>query len=221
MNDKSLVDYNLADIPVVYINLDSDTKKNKKMLKLLKDNGFFDYTRISATKAIWDGIGPKWQNPEYSKACVNSFVNALSHIEAPFLLLEDDVLINEKVTSLAISIPKNADVVYLGGSNHGIENIDSNIPRPGGALFNKTKYSHIIVPIGMVTMHSLLIVTEKAKTKITNFLRNNDTIIQDVLCAKLQIANALNFYAYSPPMFFQEGEEYTKDPYPNFLLGES
>jgi hypothetical protein len=204
---------NLLDTPIIYINLDEDFEKNKNMIDLMSNTGFSEYLRISATKAVWSGNTPKWQNREYARACVDSFYRAFTHMDPPFLVLEDDVLLNNTLPGLEFKVPDDADVVYLGGANSGISDLAEDIPKPGGALFLDSEIDNVLIPVGMVTMHAVLVLSKNAQNKISKFIKNNENIIQDVSLAKMQIANALKFYAINPPIFYQKNEEYTKDPY--------
>jgi hypothetical protein len=101
---------NIKNIPIFYINLDSQTKNKNKIEKLLKKHGFTNFERFSAVKHESKNIG-----------CNLSHKKLLEYITKeniyPSLILEDDVAIKNFREN--ISVPIYADCVYVGISSFG------------------------------------------------------------------------------------------------------
>lgn len=207
----------ISSYPAVLINLDKDIEKLDASKKLLFKIGFQSIVRIPGTDAKiteQDMVGSpgKWQHPEYISACAKSFKDALSRIDPPFILFEDDITVSEAFSNL-IQIPERADIVYLGGSDHGIRNFYTDIPAPNSATFYSANMDGIVIPKGMVTAHAVLVRTGKARDTLIKAINKYSKTIHDVAFAKLQFSNAINFYAINPPIFFQDGEDHTINPY--------
>jgi hypothetical protein len=99
----------ITSIPTFYINLDDRKDRRNNMQRLLKIHGFKKVERISGFKAP-NRVG-----------CSTSHVMALEHIIEnniyPALILEDDV--SPFKFNKNISIPDDADAMYLGISKYG------------------------------------------------------------------------------------------------------
>ena len=118
----------LREIPVAYINLDRDTEKKLRIETTLQALGFKYISRV-----------PGVVHPTGNRAgCSMAQHNALHEFEPPFIIVEDDATpLNFKPV---VSIPDDADAVYLGISSWGrmnghsgpfvqYENIDDNLHR--------------------------------------------------------------------------------------------
>ena len=118
----------LRDIPVAYINLDRDSQKKLNIEKTLQTLGFKYISRV-----------PGVVHPTGNRAgCSMAQHNALHEFEPPFIILEDDA--TPLNFNPIITIPDDADAVYLGISSWGrmnghsgpfvqYENIDDNLHR--------------------------------------------------------------------------------------------
>lgn len=140
-------------------------------------------------------------------------------MKAPFVVLEDDVVLDlnwERGNSL--SIPEDADVVYLGGSRFGILSLDSNMDDGVDNKYFDRYDQNLVIPNGMLRSHALLILNENAKYKLIKNLTDNLFTIQDITMAKMQIKKELNFYAIDPPIYYQDGIDDTYSPYPDNLF---
>jgi hypothetical protein len=98
----------LRTFPAYYINLEEETEKNQRTLALLKEMGFKDIHRVSAVKHEAGRI----------IGCARSHYEVLSKLSAPAIVLEDDCALNRDFDG-TISVPENADAVYLGISHWG------------------------------------------------------------------------------------------------------
>lgn len=99
---------NLIDIPIYYINLDSDEHKRKSTETLLKMMGFRNVNRVSAI------FHPKGR----IIGCARSHHEILKNISPPFIILEDDCALNKEFVN-EIEVPNDADCLYLGISHWG------------------------------------------------------------------------------------------------------
>lgn len=89
------------DIPVYYINLDTDTEKNTLTQTLLRELGFTDITRVSGVTS--------------SSKVVNisaSHHSILKIAKAPFAIFEDDCTILNLKTE--VQVPNTCDALHLG-----------------------------------------------------------------------------------------------------------
>ena len=100
------INIDLLEIPVHYINLKKDKEKNDLIIKNLNNLGFKKITRH-------EGI----QHKNSSIGCSRSHHMVLSKVKVPFILFEDDILINNFLSN--VDIPENSEAIYLGTSSWG------------------------------------------------------------------------------------------------------
>jgi hypothetical protein len=98
----------LTEIPIYYVNLDSDTTKKERTETMLKSMGFNYIHRVSATEHEKGRI----------VGCARSHHKILSTCYAPFIILEDDCVANLNFGG-SIDIPDDTDAMYLGISHWG------------------------------------------------------------------------------------------------------
>jgi hypothetical protein len=203
---------NLLKIPVVFINLDKEINKKQLMEKLLLGLGFKNIKRIDAVSADFIDQNTKYHETSYATACSSSFIKALESAHAPFLLLEDDIEINNFQSN--IKIPRDADIVYLGGTRYGINGLKDSVGTDKTMFYQKTKDSNIVIPKGMLGGHAILILNENAREKMISEIKKNINTIQDMTFARMQIKKMCKFYAINPPLFYQyEQENATINPF--------
>ena len=103
---EEITEIDLSSIPTLLINLDNaDDRLSKAGDVLSKASQPFE--RFNAIKHEVGVVG-----------CGLSHLNLLHNLEVPTLVLEDDIEATDHL-SRRIIIPKNADAIYLGVSNHG------------------------------------------------------------------------------------------------------
>lgn len=195
----------LTKIPAIYINLSQDTVKNIRTKTLLKRLGFKKILRSNATLASREDFSlQKWSDPIYATACVRSFIDAFSKSSAPFIVFEDDIVLLD-TSIMSITVPDDADLVYLGGSKYGIDSIEEiSITNSSLKKYKKTDRKGIFIPTGMLTAHAILVVNSNAQEVVLQALEGDPTTIQDITLARLQLSNVLKFYGVYPPLFRQE-----------------
>lgn len=180
---------------------------------MLKKLGFEDITRCCAFEGniIKDSEINKWQQKQYANACVRGFLKALSIKNPPFVIFEDDAQPFKYNLDEDIYIPDDADFIYLGGSSERFEKKVCEITMDHPFLTTENE-NILIVKNNMTNLHAFMVMNEKTKEYLIKELSNNLFLIQDLTVAKMQTETDLKFYAYNPPMFFQEGEN-SKNPY--------
>lgn len=119
----------------------------------------------------------------------------------PFIILEDDVSLYSELPS-CITVPKDADIIYVGISAAGLKNNDW---KPGNRLY-ATDTNHNCVKIyNMLSTHAILICSLEGaniykRCMIQNYATNG--IAWDVPLAKMQ--PTYNIYALKTPLFYQD-----------------
>ena len=102
---------NLLDIPVLYINLDSDKSEKIRIESMLNDLGFKDVRRVPGVKSSHKISG-------VAMAHKRALEEGLK-LGSPFILLENDVIADNFKEE--ITIPNDADAYYLGLSVWGLK----------------------------------------------------------------------------------------------------
>lgn len=108
----------LRDVTVRWVNVDSDTEKNKMMEELCERVGFRNASRFSAVTGIdpHEGVVP---GEEHYRNCAESHFKIYEETDSfPLLILEDDVETESVFTCDLENVPDDADAIYLGTS-HG------------------------------------------------------------------------------------------------------
>lgn len=100
---------NLGDIPVYYITLPGQERREKTLIKELNSAGFRKLHRVEGVRHTTSFLGV-----------------SISHLKAirmgeqggyPFIVVEDDAAINEPIQGL--SLPDDIDIFYLGVAKSG------------------------------------------------------------------------------------------------------
>lgn len=132
--------YNLIDIPIIYINLDDADEKRKATETMLKFLGFRNVKRFSAISHK-DGrmVG-----------CARSHYEILKHNNPPFIILEDDCIINKNFVN-QIELPNDADALYLGISHWG-----RYLNHSGPYVHYKSVSDQIVRVYNMLATHAIL-----------------------------------------------------------------
>ena len=181
---------NILDIPVFYINMKKDEHKRKYIEAKLKEVGFTNINRIDAIEDKNNGkVGlSKSQNI------------ALSQIKPPFIVLEDDA--DPKYFSSVITVPDDADAVYLGNSQWGFMQSHSGF---------YLKYKEIPSMPGvykiynMLSSHAILYLTEDYVNickRTTKYCAEEYPMPMDVPFAMIQ--RFYNIYTIDNPLFIQK-----------------
>lgn len=110
----------ITKIPVIYINLDDRKDRKHNMESMLKKYGFSNYQRFSGVKA-GNRVGCSMSHSAVLEKIIEENLY-------PCLVLEDDLEIYKRFRK-EISVPDDADAMYLGISRYGF-NADKDDPFP-------------------------------------------------------------------------------------------
>lgn len=197
---------NLLDVPVYYINMAKDTHKREHMERQLNDFGFKNINRIDAVEDKVNGrVG-------LSK----SQLKALSQVPAPFIVLEDDADPTEFKS--VIEIPDNADAVYLGNSQWGLQSSHAGFY----LKYSKVRGMPELLRIyNMLSSHAILYITneyvEMCK-RTTEYCADVYPMPMDVPFAMIQ--RFFNIYAFNTPIFVQKDYEGKMSDAPRYTNGK-
>jgi hypothetical protein len=167
-----------------------DTHKKEYIEKQLKEVGFKNINRIDAVEDKSNGrVG-------LSK----SQLKALNQLPAPFIVLEDDA--DPKYFKPEIDVPEDADAVYLGNSQWGLQSSHAGFY----LKFTKVKGSSDVVRIyNMLSSHAILYLTNDYVNmckRTTKYCAEVYAMPMDVPFAMIQ--RFFNVYAFNKPMFIQK-----------------
>jgi len=177
----------LREIPAIYINLDSDIERKEKMESMLKEYGFKNIIRLSATK-----------HQDRLAGCSHSHFNALNEVDAPFIVFEDDCVC--KNTDPVITIPDDSDAVYLGISSWGRMNSHS-----GPCVYYEevVDFPGIVRVYNMLGAHAILYLSKEYASvcsRISNHFYET-AYHQDIGFAEIQ--KYFSIYSFDDPIFYQ------------------
>lgn len=176
---------NLLDIPVYYINLDEALERRESMERLLKELEFKNVTRVQAVQKY------------HPVGCATSHYLLLSQLTPPFIILEDDLLL--ETFNPELNIPEDADAVYLGISMWGMLN--------GSAIEEGTKWDpvadNIVRTYNMLSTHAILYLSPRyvSACSLSTYKSIEHERHCDIGIAELQ--HDYKVYACDPPMFSQ------------------
>lgn len=177
----------LSQIPTVYINLDKHLSRRNHIDSMLKQYKFEKVTRLPAT-----------YNPIGFLGLLESQIEAIESAKAPFLMLEDDVVIKDFRDQ--ISIPENADAVYLGTSAWALQGSKTT----HFLRFQKSSISGVLRIRNMLSSHAILFVSEEFRLECLATLKGNligEQLPCDVVLAKMQ--KNKHIYCLNKPIFIQ------------------
>ena len=183
---------NILDIPVFYINMKKDIEKRNHMERLLSEHGFKNFTRIDA---VYDSKSGR-------RGLSKSQYLALTQIEPPFIVMEDDC--NPKYFVKAIAVPDDADAVYLGNSAWGMMDSYSGF----FLRYKKVEgYGDLYRIFNMLSSHAILYLSKEytdACRRMTYYCAYTakDPIPMDVPFAQNQ--KYYNVYTPNKPLFVQK-----------------
>lgn len=178
----------LRKVPVYYINLKKDEKRNAKMIAMLSKLKFESVTRFEAIlgDSAIDG-------------CSKSHYHLLSQIQTPCLVLEDDCFLNKKFQPL-LEMPDTADAYYLGNSTWGRY---ASYSGPNLVYSKEGKFYRVY---NMLATHAVLYLSDEYKrlcARIASYHGYHSPQYVDIGIA--EIHKYFNIYADNVPMFIQEG----------------
>ena len=196
----------ITNVPVFYINMAKDTHKKEYIESQLKAKGFKKINRIDAIEDKKNGrVG-------LSK----SQFKALSQVQAPFIVLEDDA---DPVNFEAfIDVPDDAHALYLGNSQWGYMQSHS-------GFYLKYKpvkgMKHLLRIYNMLSSHAILYLDQEYVEmcrKTTKYCAEEYPMPMDVPFAMIQ--RFFNIYCLNKPMFIQKDYEGKMSAAPKFTRGK-
>jgi len=192
----------LREIPAVYINLDQDVEKNESIKSMLDQCGFKHTIRVAG----------KYTPDRPLAGCSMSHYNALSEVDPPFIVFEDDCKV--KTFSPTIEIPDDSDAIYLGISSWGRMNSHS------GPFVQSENIGFGMVRIyNMLSAHSVLYLDEEYTSLCRRISYNSYETAQHQDIGFAEIQRYYNVYAFNDPLFYQTSSNGTDDQltsYPSY-----
>ena len=176
----------LRKIPAIYINLDRDTEKNERMVKMLEECGFETIIRVEA-----------YAFPDRHLAgCSLSHHVALNELDVPFIVFEDDCVI--KNFTPEIEVPDDADALYLGISSWGRMNSHS------GPFVQYEKIDNDILRVyNMLGAHAILYLNEDFVDLYKRIAYHGYCISDHMDIGFAEVQKYYDVYAFNKPMFCQ------------------
>jgi hypothetical protein len=171
---------------------------------MLTDLEFKDIRRIEGSEFLDKPLS----------GCSLSHFNALSKVESPFIIFEDDCIIKNFFP--IIEIPSDSDAVYLGISSWGRMNSHS------GPFVQYTEIDDNLIRVyNMLGAHAILYLNPEYVSICKRISMNafNISDHQDIGFAEIQ--RYYNVYAFKDPMFYQtssNGTDQSLDSYPTTEL---
>jgi len=178
----------LLNVPVYYINLDSDDEKRKSTETLLKRMGFRNVTRVSAI------FHPKGR----IIGCARSHYEVLKDAKPPFIIIEDDCALNKDFIN-EIEIPDDADALYLGISHWG-----RYLNHSGPYVHYESIDDEIVRVYNMLTTHAIMYLSSTYVDICKRISYHYGYEVEGHLdIGFAEIHKFYNVYSYDEPLFRQ------------------
>ena len=180
----------LRDIPVVYINMDKDVDKRKRIENHIDRLGFKTKIRV-----------PGVVHEDGARAgCALAQYNALHEIDPPFIILEDDATPFDY--DPIISIPDDTDALYLGISSWGRMNSHSG-PFVQWDYYFKEVDINLLRVYNMLGTHAILYLNSEYISVCEKIAYHQHNIDEHVDIGFTDIQKYYNVYAFNQPLFYQ------------------
>ena len=180
----------LRDIPVVYINMDKDVDKRKRIENHIDRLGFKTKIRVPGV-VHQDGA---------RAGCALAQYNALHEIDPPFIILEDDATPFDY--NPIISIPDDTDALYLGISSWGRMNSHSG-PFVQWEYYFKEVDINLLRVYNMLGTHAILYLNSEYISVCEKIAYHQHNIDEHVDIGFTDIQKYYNVYAFNQPLFYQ------------------
>jgi len=186
----------LREIPVYYINLDSAVDSRKSMEEMMKNLGFENVTRVSAIKHPGGNKG----------GCSASHHLVMSLYKPPFIVLEDDCVVNEFIPE--VEIPEDSDAFYLGISSWGRKD---GISGPH-VHWEKVGKSNLLRVYNMLGTHAILYLSYKYASACKDIAEAQHQKNDYIDIGYSEVHSNYNIYTFNNPMFYQSSSQGTDKP---------
>ena len=180
----------LRDIPVVYINMDKDVDKRKRIENHIDRLGFKTKIRVPGV-VHQDGA---------RAGCALAQYNALHEIDPPFIILEDDATPFDY--NPIISIPDDTDALYLGISSWGRMNSHSG-PFVQWEYYFKEVDINLLRVYNMLGTHAILYLNSEYISVCEKIAYHQHNIDEHVDIGFTDVQKYYNVYAFNQPLFYQ------------------
>jgi GR25 family glycosyltransferase involved in LPS biosynthesis len=190
---------------VYYINLDKRRDRRECMVKALAANGITAVRMPALNGNKWG-----WKSDQYNPPLkafegvaggtstqITILRKAILNEVPSVLILEDDcefvTHFAEKFRDWSVHVPKDWDLLYLGGLN-------------GKGSYVKGIEEHVVSVTGMMSTHAYA-VNGKALSKVYNTMYGGFPYLRESADGYLRILQEeLNAYAFNPPMVWQKAD---------------
>jgi GR25 family glycosyltransferase involved in LPS biosynthesis len=180
----------LTDIPVYYINLDSEPEKQERLETTLADLGWTNVTRVAGV-----------QRPNRRAGCAESHHTLLMRLQdetTPFIVLEDDIAPYQ--FKRYVNIPEDADAFYLGLSRFGLYNGTGT-----RRISAEKKTPNVYRLYNMLAAHAILYLNQDYVKWLVRAIRFPRSINTNQDKARADTMKYWNIYGQNPALFYQRG----------------
>lgn len=181
----------LTDIPVYYINLDSEPEKRERLETTLTDLGWTNITRVRGVERSNRRAG-----------CAESHHTLLMRLQdeqTPFIVLEDDIAPYQ--FKRYVNIPEDADAFYLGLSRFGLYNGTGT-----RRISAEKKTPNVYRLYNMLAAHAILYVNPDYVKWLVRAIRFPRSINTNQDKARADTMKYWNIYGQNPAVFYQRGK---------------
>ena len=185
-----MLSVDIRKVPVYYIGRPGEI--NHELENLLSSHGFGPVTKLN-------GVFEANKKTGVAKAHMNALAVALSECDGPFLILEEDVDIFNK--NMAVSVPEDADAVYLGLSTWGLKNGRGENWMVSAQKFNGGLYK----VYNMLAAHAVLYVNHDYAQFLLNHIPTFIKMATNQDKLRAETMKYWDIYALSHPIFYQQG----------------
>jgi len=179
----------LKEVLTIYISPDHNEKYHKRKIhmdQLLTKLGFKNIVHYKSS------------TEKYPICLNNATIDIFSIYKPPFLLLEDDIDIDDNLLD-EIIIPDNTDAFYLGLSNKGGHRYNNY--NEDSSKFISTSYQNILKVQNMLSAHAILYINPNYIHELRNRLITKPTFYNDIIMSQIQ--KNYNIYCYQNYCFYQ------------------
>lgn len=188
---------NLEQIPIFLITIESAKERHSFLNGIFNDVGLKNVVHINGKLLNKTNLSFIEIQQKKSSLVAEAHIEALSKVEPPFLILEDDIDITHAFKT-KIEIPDDTDAYYLGSSVWGMQNGVSMANGTKGTKINR-QYSLVNSMLGI---HSILYVSKKYVDATIKNLQNcininrycDECIAEDMANHKIYCNNYPFFY---------------------------
>ena len=193
----------LREITVIYINMNKDVEKRKRIENYIDQLGFKNKIRV-------EGV----EHPDGARAgCALAQYNALHEIDPPFIILEDDATpIN---FDPIISVPDDIDALYLGISSWGRMNSHS-----GPFVQYDGVDDNLFRVYNMLGTHAILYWSKEYIYLCEKIAYHHNNINEHLDIGFAEIQKYFNVYTFDNPMFYQTSSNGTNQPLTSYPTQE-